>query len=157
MIHLVSPPPPCLQDQSGQDGPLQTLRCTMQEVERAGHVDFELAGHTAERPASVCQGQEDDRPGRMSQNLKKDWIPFGYQHVFNNNILVKERPNQSLNLIGFVQLAPAGSTSLPRMAPCFGGHQLCSWGTSSRRIVAATSPPGRCRIRLHCARQVGWN
>ena len=42
----------------------------MQEVERAGHVDFELAGHNAERPASVCQGQEDDRLGAIPKISK---------------------------------------------------------------------------------------
>ena len=46
--------------------------------------------------------------------------------------------------------------SLPRMAPWSGDPPLCSWGTSSRRIVAATSLPGRCRIRLHCGRRLGW-
>ena len=60
-----------MEDSSGHDGELSTLRSVLQEVERAGLVEFELAGHTVQRPAAVCQGEEGDRPGsNQSFNLK---------------------------------------------------------------------------------------
>ena len=54
-----------LQDASGNDGTCKPLREILQEIEKSGHVEFELAGRCHERPASVCQGNEDDRQGNL--------------------------------------------------------------------------------------------
>ena len=51
---------PTFQDSSGHDGDVIPLREIMQEVEKTGMVDFELAGHTAVRPPAVCQGAESE-------------------------------------------------------------------------------------------------
>ena len=47
-----------MEDSDGTDSPLTTLRATIQKLERSGSVDFELAGHSFERPPEVCQGAE---------------------------------------------------------------------------------------------------
>ena len=40
-----------------------TIRDAIHSVEKAGTVDFDLAGHSCTRPAAVCQGsEEEDRP-----------------------------------------------------------------------------------------------
>eukprot|EP00435_Cladocopium_sp_Y103_P017154 s1878_g4.t1 len=57
-------------DASGNDGSCKPLRDILQEVERSGCVEFELAGHRHERPPSVCQGNEDDRTDDRSPPAK---------------------------------------------------------------------------------------
>ena len=47
--------------ESGNDGPLKTLREILQQCEAQGLVDLELGGHTYSRPASVVQGMVGDR------------------------------------------------------------------------------------------------
>ena len=48
-----------LQDADGNDQPLATLRDAWIQLEQSGIVDFDLAGHNIVRPASVCQGSEE--------------------------------------------------------------------------------------------------
>lgn len=56
-------PKPCFEDPAGHDGVPMTVRSALQQVELAGLVDYELAGHSCARPAAVCQNQdEEDRP-----------------------------------------------------------------------------------------------
>ena len=47
------------QDPDGNDGPPAILRDSLIQLEQSGVVDFDLAGHTCARPASVCQGAEE--------------------------------------------------------------------------------------------------
>ena len=61
------------QDSDGNDGPPISLRSALQQVERTGLVDYEVAGHSCARPAQVCQNPDEaDRlgprtnPGRFS-------------------------------------------------------------------------------------------
>ena len=56
---------------SPTDGDLVTLRSVMQDIERQGCVDFELAGHTKDRPPEVQQGQSPDRrPHRFTTSCE---------------------------------------------------------------------------------------
>ena len=64
-----------LQDASGNDGTCKPLREILQEIEKSGHVEFELAG-----PASVCQGNEDDRQG----NLEGPVTPLISYQLYNH-------------------------------------------------------------------------
>ena len=45
----------------GNDSKVQTLRKCLQSVEATGLVEYELGGHSADRPAGVFAGQADDR------------------------------------------------------------------------------------------------
>ena len=47
--------------ENGTDGPVKTLRETIQQCETAGLVDFELAGHCYNRPPAVVQGVSTDQ------------------------------------------------------------------------------------------------
>ena len=50
--------------EGGTDGPPITLREALQQIERGGFVDYEVAGHICARPAEVCQNaDEQDRRG----------------------------------------------------------------------------------------------
>lgn len=52
-----------VQDSDGNDTAPCTIRAAIHSVEQAGTVDFELAGHSCNRPPEVCQGsEEEDRP-----------------------------------------------------------------------------------------------
>lgn len=54
------------QDGEGNDSELISLRSALIKLEGSGKVDFELAGHSYHRPASVMQdAQADDRPGSL--------------------------------------------------------------------------------------------
>lgn len=48
-------------EKDGSDGPVQTLRWCLQKAEKEGMVDFQLSGHTAERPPQVFNGGADDQ------------------------------------------------------------------------------------------------
>ena len=47
--------------ESGNDGPLRSLREILQHCETNGMVDLELGGHSYSRPASVVQGVARDQ------------------------------------------------------------------------------------------------
>ena len=47
-------------DAEGKDGPLLPLRNVIQDIERTGVVDFDLAGHSFSRPAAVYQEATQD-------------------------------------------------------------------------------------------------
>ena len=48
-----------LEDASGSDGNPASLRSVLQDIERGGLVDFELAGHVVQRPGEVWQSGTD--------------------------------------------------------------------------------------------------
>lgn len=50
----------CWKDKDGNDLPLNTLRWCLQKAEADGMVDWQLGGHTAERPPQVYSGSQDD-------------------------------------------------------------------------------------------------
>lgn len=50
-----------IQGPDGNDGSKSTLRSVFQQIEQGGTVEFDLAGHTFERPAEVLQAQEPDK------------------------------------------------------------------------------------------------
>jgi len=47
--------------ESGHDGPVQTLQQVIQKLESDGMIDFTLGGHEYTRPADVVQGRAPDR------------------------------------------------------------------------------------------------
>ena len=46
-------------DDGDSDSVVMSLRELLQKVENAGMVDFEVGGHSCERPNTVTQGKED--------------------------------------------------------------------------------------------------
>jgi hypothetical protein len=50
----------CFQEADGTDTTVQSLRQCLQQVEKGGMVDFQLGGHTCERPGQVFSGHHDD-------------------------------------------------------------------------------------------------
>ena len=57
------------------------MRAVIHDVEKSGCVEFELAGHHCTRPASVCQGEEDDRLATMHCGLRTRTL----KHVFSES------------------------------------------------------------------------
>lgn len=86
------------------------LRSVLQQIERAGTVDFDLAGHRFERPAQVFQEAEHE-----DQFLVLIWVVPKSFTVFNIVSLSKDQ-----------HLVPG--SMYPRRTPWFGNRQLSNCG-----------------------------